>query len=146
MRCWGSGSDGLGYGNQETIGDDETPSAAKDIDVGAPVVQLAAGDFGACALLDTGNVRCWGSGEQGQLGYGNVETIGDDETPASAGDVNVGALVTSIDRGFGHVCATLVTGKVRCWGRGGPAALGYGNTEDIGDDETPADAGDVETH
>ena len=42
-----------------------------------------------CALLTSGSLRCWGAGYVGQLGYGNTKFIGDDETPASAGDVPV---------------------------------------------------------
>ncbi|MFO8071627.1 MAG: hypothetical protein R6V85_07105 [Polyangia bacterium] len=44
------------------------------------------------AVIETGEVRCWGRND-GQLGYGDdfgdEEYIGDDETPASAGDVPV---------------------------------------------------------
>ena len=104
---------------------------------------LAAGDYATCALLVSGSVRCWGSGTLGELGYGNTNDIGDDETPASAGDIDVGGIVTHIDVGFMHACATLENGAVRCWGRGGTGALGYGNTHDIGDNEAPAAAGDV---
>jgi hypothetical protein len=35
-------------------------------------------------------VRCWGSGADGRLGYGNVATVGDDETPGSLTPVGVG--------------------------------------------------------
>jgi hypothetical protein len=59
-----------------------------DVPVGRRVTQIDAGGS-SCALLDTGAVRCWGPGFAGQLGYGNTRTIGDDETPASAGDVPV---------------------------------------------------------
>jgi alpha-tubulin suppressor-like RCC1 family protein len=146
VRCWGSAANGmLGYaGRFDPIGDDETPASAGDVDVGGKVVQLDAGDYATCALLESGRVRCWGSGELGELGYGNTEDIGDDETPASAGDVDIGGLATRIDVGFRHVCATLESGAVRCWGRGGTAALGYGNVLDVGDDETPASVGDVQ--
>jgi len=34
-------------------------------------------------------VAYWGFGGFGRLGYGNTETIGDDEVPASAGTVEV---------------------------------------------------------
>jgi hypothetical protein len=37
--------------------------------------------------LADANIRCWGRNDYGQLGYGHTDTIGDDETPASAGDV-----------------------------------------------------------
>lgn len=34
IRCWGDGDDGtLGYANNNTIGDDELPSAAGDVSV-----------------------------------------------------------------------------------------------------------------
>jgi alpha-tubulin suppressor-like RCC1 family protein len=52
--------------------------------------QQIAADYGhACALLTKGAVRCWGWNHCGQLGYGNIGNIGDDETPASAGDMPV---------------------------------------------------------
>ena len=144
VRCWGQPNDGrLGYGNLEAIGDDETPASAGDVDVGGPVKQIAVGDYATCALLVGGKIRCWGSGQLGELGHANTDTIGDDETPATAGDVDVGGLATHVDVGFLHACAILDTGKVRCWGRGATGALGYGNTHDIGDNETPASAGDV---
>ena len=144
VRCWGQPNEGrLGYGNLEAIGDDETPASAGDVDVGGPVTQIAVGDYATCALLLGGKLRCWGSGQLGELGHANTEAIGDDETPATAGDVDVGGLATHVDVGFLHACAIFDTGKVRCWGRGATGALGYGNTHDIGDNETPASAGDV---
>jgi alpha-tubulin suppressor-like RCC1 family protein len=90
VRCWGQAGEGqLGYGNTRTIGDDLTPAVAGDVDVGGIAIQLTTGGEHTCALLESGSVRCWGNGEYGQLGYGNVESIGDDETPSSAGDVPV---------------------------------------------------------
>jgi alpha-tubulin suppressor-like RCC1 family protein len=144
VRCWGAGEVGLGYGNSESIGDDETPAEAGDIDLGGKAVQIAAGFAHVCALLDTGHVRCWGKGTQGALGYGNTEDVGDDETPAEAGDVHVGGTATQIAVGERATCALLTSGTLRCWGRGTNGELGYGNTEDVGDDETPADSGDVD--
>jgi alpha-tubulin suppressor-like RCC1 family protein len=146
VRCWGSGESGkLGYGNTQYIGDDEHPASAGDVNVGGPVTQVVAGSYHTCALLKTGAVRCWGMGKIGQLGYGNTNTIGDDEHPASAGDVNVGGPVTQVAAGDLHTCALLKTGAVRCWGVGASGQLGYGNTNTIGDDEHPASAGNVYT-
>lgn len=145
VRCWGDASRGqLGYGSKEKIGDDETPASVGDVDLGGKVVQIATGFVHTCALLEQGSVRCWGSGKNGKLGYGHTRNIGDDETPASAGDVDVGGMVAQIAAGGGHTCALLTTGKVRCWGKAYNGELGYGNKEDIGDDETPASAGDID--
>jgi cysteine-rich repeat protein len=145
VRCWGAGSYGnLGYGNTANIGDDETAASAGNVDVGAPAVGITAGPYDTCALLEGGTVRCWGNGKRGRLGYGNLGSIGDNETPASAGDVDVGGTVVQVVAAHRHTCALLDTGKVRCWGEDAVGQLGYGNARTIGDDETPASAGDVD--
>lgn len=142
LRCWGTGGY-IGSGSGATIGDDETPDTLAPVVVGGPVKQVAASWYHTCAVLRSGKLRCWGNGGAGELGYGNTQDIGDDETPASAGDIDLGGIATRIDVGFLHACAVLDTGAVRCWGRAATGALGYGNARDVGDDETPASAGDV---
>ena len=142
VRCWGYGYYGqLGYGNTTTIGDDETPASAGNVPLSATAVAITAGWYHTCALLSTGDVRCWGYGYYGQLGYGNLHSIGDDETPAS--NVPLGAKAAAITAGSNHTCALLTTGDVRCWGHDSYGQLGYGNTHNIGDDETPASAGNI---
>ncbi len=146
VHCWGRGSSGqLGYGNTDTVGDVEPAWSAGQVHVGAPVAAIDAGASFTCAILDGGSVRCWGSDGRGRLGYGEpVEAIGDDEAPAAAGDVDVGGDVVQIATGSAHTCAVLDGGALRCWGRGSLGQLGYGNAQDIGDDEAPAAAGDVD--
>jgi len=119
-----------------------TVSPTENASACAPA-QVAAGAYHTCALLTNGSVRCWGRNTYGPLGYGNTITIGDDEAPKSAGDVKVGGAVTQIAAGSDHTCALLTNGNVRCWGDGSYAPHGYGNTNDIGDNETPASVGDV---
>lgn len=144
VRCWGQNMFGqLGYGHTNDIGDDETPATAGDIDIGGDVIQIAAGRVHTCALLQTGKVRCWGHNVYGQLGYGNIENIGIDETPSTAGDVDVGGDVIQLTVGDYHTCVLLQTGAVRCWGWNDFGQLGYGHTDIIGDDEIPSTAGDV---
>jgi hypothetical protein len=48
------------------------------------VAEIRAGRNHACARLENGAVRCWGF-----AGYGNANTIGDNETAGSAGFVQV---------------------------------------------------------
>jgi alpha-tubulin suppressor-like RCC1 family protein len=143
VRCWGNNEAGqLGYATTNPIGDDELPSAAGDVVVGGGAVQISTAHGMTCALLATGAVRCWGQGDGGALGYGNTRSVGDDESPASVGDVNVGAPVAEVSAGGSHTCALLGNGNVRCWGFGG-AAFGYLRSDAIGDDEAPATAGDI---
>ena len=145
VRCWGANGRGqLGYGHTRVVGDDEAPASAGDVQIGGPVVQVAAGDAHTCALLAGGSVRCWGFAGSGRLGYANAQNIGDDEHPAVAGDVALGGTAVEISAGSEHTCARLQGGAVRCWGSGVMAALGYGNLTSIGDDELPFSVGDVD--
>jgi alpha-tubulin suppressor-like RCC1 family protein len=148
VRCWGYGFQGrLGYANSTTIGEDEAPGSVGPVDLGGAAVAISAGNGHSCALLDGGGVRCWGFAGNGRLGYpdpGPVPNdIGDNETPASAGPVQLGGRAVAISAGDAHSCALLDDGSVRCWGFGGDGRLGLGNTGDVGDDETPAAAGPV---
>jgi alpha-tubulin suppressor-like RCC1 family protein len=148
VRCWGLGYYGeLGYGNKTSIGDNETPGSVGPVDLGAgrTAVAITGGGYHTCAILDNGKVRCWGDGRYGQLGYGNQKDIGDNEDPGSAGPVKLGKgrKAIAISAGFRNTCAILDNGKVRCWGLGSSGQLGYGNTKKIGDDETPASVAPV---
>jgi cysteine-rich repeat protein len=144
VRCWGDAVDApLGYGNSSVIGDNEAPSAAGDVPLGGTAVQLTAGWFHTCAVLDGGTLRCWGRGTDGRLGYGNVAWVGALNTPQSVGDVSVGGTVVSVAAGVGHTCALLDDATVVCWGFGLHGQLGYAATASVGDDELPSTAGPV---
>ncbi|MFP5363580.1 MAG: hypothetical protein ACLGI5_12725 [Thermoleophilia bacterium] len=149
VRCWGYGGNGrLGYAGTDSIGDDETPGSVGPVALGPgrTARAITAGDHHSCALLDDGSVRCWGQSESGQLGYGNRDAIGDDETPASAGPVDLGAGRTAVALAAGgnHTCARLDDDSVRCWGRGTYGELGHCAVRSIGDDESPASVGPVD--
>src|SRR5690606_41052959 len=105
------------------------------IDVGGTVVDFVLGIYSMCALLDTGAVRCWGSWADGILGYGNNQSIGNEPGEMPPADLELGGPVNQISHGHSpeHLCAVLFDNTVRCWGNGEYGALGYGNTQDIGD-------------
>jgi alpha-tubulin suppressor-like RCC1 family protein len=144
VRCWGRNSSGqLGLGHTTDIGDNEPASAGGVVALGGEATQISAGIYHTCALMATGQVRCWGAGFSGQLGYANINNVGDNETPASVGPVNVGGGVAEVIAGGFHTCARLTTGAVRCWGANTTGQLGYGHTSTIGDNETPASVAPV---
>ncbi len=144
VRCWGANDSGqLGYGHTETIGDDELPLSAGNVELGGSAVELVAGASHACALLAGGELSCWGRGSEGQLGYGNLDSVGDAQTPASAGRVDAGGTVVQVVAGDHHTCARLDTNAVRCWGDGLRGQLGYGTSHQGTQDHTPAMRGDV---
>jgi hypothetical protein len=148
LRCWGFGGNGrLGTGNSQSIGDNETPAAIAPIDLGPgrTAKAVSAGDNHTCAILDDATVRCWGLGDSGRLGYGNTQDLGDDETPASLGPVDLGPgrTAAAISAGGRHTCALLDDGSIRCWGDAALGRLGYCNADDVGDTETPGSVGPV---
>jgi hypothetical protein len=108
---------------------------------------VSAGTNHTCAILDNGNVLCFGSGANGRLGYGGTDSVGDNETPASVGpvDLGTGRVATAISASDVHTCAALDNGTMLCWGNGASGKLGYSATADIGDDvgETPGSVGAI---
>jgi alpha-tubulin suppressor-like RCC1 family protein len=148
VLCWGFGGFGqLGYGTRDNVGDNQTPGSMGPVNLGLgrTAVAITAGGQHTCAILDNGTVRCWGYNGLGQLGYGNTTNVGSSSTPDTAGPVDIGAGRTAraITAGQLHTCALLDDGTVRCWGFGNDGRLGYGNTNSVGDVQTPGSFGPV---
>ena len=118
VRCWGGNSFGqLGSGS---FGDaSSVPVAVTGL---SGVTQIAATDNHTCAIVASGEVRCWGDNGSGQLGNGDYNS--------SATPVAVSGLsgVTQISAGDNHTCAVVAGGDVRCWGENGSGQLGNGST------------------
>ena len=146
VKCWGSG--GLGQPDVISIGGlpgqmgDNLPFI--DLGTGTSALHIAAGGRHTCALLDTYQVKCWGNGLNGQLGYGAVETRGQfaDDMGDSLPVVDLGSGLSALQvvTGFEHTCVLLNNSKVKCWGKGTNGQLGYGDTLDRGD--SPLRVGD----
>jgi alpha-tubulin suppressor-like RCC1 family protein len=107
------------------------PAAGQAEAVLSGVTAITVGDDHTCALLGTGQVRCWGDNVSGQLGN---DALGvDAPVPVAVRNVaNTGNLtgVTQIDAGDDHTCARLNTGRAVCWGEGGSSQLGDGGGVD----------------
>ncbi|MEC8024732.1 MAG: Ig-like domain-containing protein, partial [Myxococcota bacterium] len=121
VYCWGNNVRGqLGLGNQTATA---VPSA---VNVGG-AVKVVAGDEHTCVVVSGGNneVRCWGAGDQGQLGAANTN------------DSAVPQLVSGLDKplkdiaaGADHTCVVFSDGTVACWGDNSAGQLGDGTNDD----------------
>ena len=110
--------------------------AAVDFPTGRTAVQITAGDDFTCAILDNGDVACWGYNSHGQLGIGTTSNQGDSSgemgDSMSITDINYNS-VQAIDAGKDHVCALVSAARVKCWGANQAGQLGYGDTQNRGD-------------
>lgn len=113
-----------------------------DKDCAPTIVDIEAGGEVTCALMRMGDLRCWGDNTHYQLGLGQSGNVGDDETPAQVGNVDIGFPLTDVAIGLTHTCVLQFDGAVRCWGRNQFGESGYGHTQLVTD--PPAMLGDVD--
>ncbi len=74
---------------------------------------LSSGSSSNCAILDDGNVTCWGWNYYGQLGDG---TTTNQNSPIQPWSPSVGRTAVSVSFGGSHMCTLLDDGKVSCLG------------------------------
>ena len=128
VLCWGRGTSGR-LGNDGTSNRDH-PAYVVDGDNSSThltgIVQVSSSGSSTCALNESSNVYCWGSGSNGKLGNDAsdnkdhpvhvVETDGNSSSMLSD--------VVQIGSGYNHTCALKKTGKALCWGNGEHGPLG----------------------
>jgi alpha-tubulin suppressor-like RCC1 family protein len=144
VKCWGFNAQGqLGYGDTTQRGDDAGEMGdslpAVNLGSGRTAIQIAAGGAHVCALLDDTNVKCWGWGSFGALGYGDTTNRGD-----NSGEMGGSLPNLSLSLGTGSSgpylimsnrysnCATSSSGT-KCWGYNNSGQLSYGDTNHRGD-------------
>jgi alpha-tubulin suppressor-like RCC1 family protein len=119
VNCWGDNKFGQ-------IGDGSLVSRLEPSSVGGvaqEVVALALGQAHTCALLDSGEVDCWGNNAIGQLG------TGDYESSATPRRVSLSRVVRIV-AGDHHTCVLLHGGTLDCWGQNYYGQLGDGTRRD----------------
>lgn len=126
VKCWGWNNAAQIGACTSAAGSGATTHCKTPQDIsglGNGVVDIEAGRYHTCALLNTGDVKCWGFGTSGQLGNG---TFNSSSTPVSV--VDLSSPVTRIAAGGDTTCAVLSNGGARCWGQNSYGSLGNGAT------------------
>jgi len=122
VMCWGGNNYGeLGIGES---GDRDLPVVVSDLPSAA--LEISSGDKHTCVILDGGEVWCWGSNNDGQIGDG---TKGEDRfLPVKVAGLSSGAV--SVATGAFDTCVLLENRTIRCWGDNMFGQLGDGTEED----------------
>jgi alpha-tubulin suppressor-like RCC1 family protein len=123
--CWGRNQAGqLGDGSTDDsptpvgVDTDETHRLTR-------VEEITAGLDHSCARLTSGQARCWGDGQSGEIGNDAFDQqLWAVPVLNEAGSANLTA-VGQIDAGDNRTCVTLTSAQVRCWGD---------DTPDVSDD------------
>lgn len=108
--------------------------------------RVCSGRRHSCALSTDGRVRCWGGNAFGQLGYGDVVQRGDNANEMGSNlpyvDIGTGLTGVAIACGHFHTCVRLsgTENQIKCWGKNDFGQLGYGDTNNRGDQ--PNEMGD----
>ena len=140
VKCWGDNGTGqLGQGDTADRGDGPGEMgdnlAPIDLGTGRTATAIAAGAGHTCAILDDGEIKCWGQNGSGQLAQGDTVPRGDG--PGEMGDnldpTDLLPGAVAIAAGQLHTCALFGGGEVYCWGQNVFGQLGQENTTNLGD-------------
>eukprot|EP01083_Nonionella_stella_P173508 598755_1 len=111
-----------------------------EIDLGINFIpmQIVTGMYHTCALSTGHKAKCWGYNFYGQLGYGDTNNRGDEANEMSDNlleiDLGTSFIPMQIVTGKYHTCALSTANKVKCCGWNNYGQLGYGDTNNRGDE------------
>jgi alpha-tubulin suppressor-like RCC1 family protein len=132
VKCWGSSyayRTGVAEYIDRAVMGDKRPVVP--LGLGRTAKAISAGNAHACAILDDGTLKCWGSNGAGQLGQitWSVEMPASQTKPVPLGS---GRTVKTVAAGHGHTCAILDDDTLKCWGRNDVGQLGLADTTNRG--------------
>ena len=141
MKCFGANERGqLGYGDTVTRGGSGTSGndlPFVSLGSGTSVVEVSAGSFHTCALLNTSRLKCFGYGDLRILGTTGPETPTIGDGPGEMGD-NLSAVDFGTEKypvqvatGGYHTCVLLNDKKVSCFGSNVFGQIGLGRTSNL---------------
>ena len=122
VKCWGNNLFGqLGNGTNtnslQAVNVSEILSGAQSI---------SSGSYHNCTILGSGDVKCWGTNGNGEIGDG---TGTDRNSPVMIANLDEGVKILHL--GGQHSCAVMNNGTAKCWGKNDYGQLGTGTATSI---------------
>ncbi len=118
-KCWGDNR--YGQVGDGSFGQRSMPTTVSGL--GSGNTALVAGAWHSCALTSSSGVKCWGMNSLGQLGDGSLLPK---NVPVDTSGLSNG--VVALAAGYGHTCALMLGGGVKCWGMNSYGQIGDGTT------------------
>jgi alpha-tubulin suppressor-like RCC1 family protein len=114
VQCWGSNLNGVIGVPYDSMNDTyTTPQTVQGLHSAA--VKIGVYSSHACAVLNTGEVQCWGVNVAGQLGDGSGDTS-IHYAPTTVFGLNSGVINLSVGASANSTCAILASKEAKCWG------------------------------
>jgi len=108
-----------------------------DLGTNRTATALTSGETHNCAILDNGDLKCWGRNEEGSLGLGSMLWKGDEANEMAdflpAVSLGSGLAPAAVTLGQFFTCALLDDATTKCWGLGASGQLGTEGTASLGD-------------
>ena len=149
--CWGANyaaqlGNGTATGSRFSPpeGSRSTPAPTSSLGEGRTAVDISAGMFHTCAILDDGSVSCWGMDFfLGHESNGSSDPL----PPTQTASLGEGRTAVKISAGTQVTCAILDDGSVVCWGQapGSAGKIGDGTGEERASPTQTASFGDGRT-
>jgi cysteine-rich repeat protein len=134
LRLWGWAPSPIDKDLPVTLAD---PASAPAVQMGGKVTAIAVSESHACAILEGGDLKCWGSNNYGALGLGATLSTDVAATPKDLASVDLdGRGAWQVATSVNHTCAILKDGTLKCWGYNGHGQLGLGDTTSRGNTGT----------
>ena len=123
--CWGWGQFGaLGAGD---FSDAAVPIGVQNAASINSWTQVSVGQTHSCGLSDSGQIFCWGTGGDGQLGSASARS----QVPVPIDNPETVETWTTLSGGNNHTCAIADDNQIYCTGANFSGQLGLGNTNDV---------------
>lgn len=122
--CWGQNYNGaLG---DDTYAHSRTPRPVA-LAAGTTLTDIQTGWYHTCAITSAGTTLCWGSNDQGALGWGQSYGGKTIRTAALPDDVRAERL----EVGLAGTCITATDGRIFCWGSNLRGSVGNGTAAPV---------------
>ena len=119
--CWGINQRGEGGNPSRVVGQSDSIPRLAQI---SGLTFITAGWLHGCGFNSSGTAYCWGDNAQGQLGFGNTDSL----IHSIPFAIPTALRFEELSAGANYTCGITTTHAAYCWGQNATGELGDGTT------------------